>query len=170
MSEGINFIKCKIKGKDIFLNAMKTWDIPEENDEEKAARIELEDKFKTRIILKEGHDPEAEKIKIDKWITYNTGVKIFPRSARWIISTTLRGLSLEFKFFYLTESFDIYFNELPEKNLTRLIAIRENGGWYDSHHVNAMYLLRTIAGDPLKLHELLQKFKDEINTKGKDLW
>lgn len=169
MSEGINFIKCEIKGKDIFLNAMKTWDIPEENEEEKAARIELEDKFKTRIILQE-YDPEATIIRINKNISYEYGAskKIFPKSARETISTTLKGLSLEFKNFYEVDYLDIYFNALPEKNLTRLIAMREIR--WDGGKVTSMYLLRTIAGDPLKLHELLQKFKDEINSKAKDLW
>ena len=164
--KGFDFIDSNIKCKDIFLAAMKTWTIPEETDEDKAERIEIEDGFKTQIVLK-NKNTIATSIQKNMKITFRPKIKIVPKNfcketkdGRF----AMEGLSL---FFYNTfkTHYCLYFNELPDKKLTRLFATMKSG-W----DVCELYLLRSTLGDPLKLYESWQKFKDEINAKGKDLW
>lgn len=169
--EGVNFFdflntKVTIHGKDIFLNAMKTWDIPEENEQEKAARIELEDNFKKLIVLHTNAIDWANRITLDSRLFYDSDSKTFPNSARKIIGDKLLGLSLEFYSFFHS-GYSIYFNELPDKKLTRLIAIKTR---YRRAINENMFLLRTISGNPIKLNETWMKLKDDLNTKAKDLW
>lgn len=163
MSEGLNYISHHIKGKDIFLSAMKIWDLPaKESDEDKVARIKLEGSFKTRIVVDEKHDPISQKIEIKYFV--GNSYDVFPKALGQEV-LFLDGLSLSFWNFFDTK-YNVYFNEDRERNLTRLFAHRMNRKAVTME----IYLLRTTMGDPLKLHEVWQKFKDGINTKAKDLW
>jgi len=161
MPEGVDYISHKIKGKDIFLSAMKTWRIPpNETDDDKVARIELEDVFKTRFVMDQKCDPISDQIQDS--IYPGSGV-IFPKAFKGI--NKINGLSLRFWNFFDT-CYEVYFNESLEKNLSCLFVEKNDR----KARTLRFYLLRTTPGRPLQLHETWQKFRNGINTKAKDLW